>query len=46
MPLFNQNHAVQNYNANIYTLYPSNEVSASSSSGTSSGSSSAGLGNY
>jgi hypothetical protein len=46
MPLSNQNHGVQNYNANIYTLYPSNEVSASSGSGTSSGSSSAGLGNY
>ena len=46
MPLSNQNHAKSNYNANIYTLYPSNEVSASSSSGTSSGSSSAGLGNY
>lgn len=46
MPLSNQNHAVQSYNANLYTLYPSNEVNASSSSGTSSGSSTAGLGNY
>lgn len=46
MPLSNQNHAKSGYNANIYTLYPSNEVSASSSSGASSGSSSAGLGNY
>lgn len=43
MPLSNQNHAVQNYNANLYTLYPSNEVSASS---TSSGSSTAGTGEY
>ena len=46
MPLSNQNHAKSDYNANIYTLYPSNEVSTSSSGGTSSGSSAAGLGNY
>ena len=43
MPLSNQNHAVQSYNANLYTLYPSSEVSTSSSS---SGSSSAGTGEY
>lgn len=46
MPLSNQNHAVQNYNANLYTLYPSNEVSASSSGSSAGGSSSTSSGGY
>ena len=46
MPLSNQNHAKTSYNANLYTLYPSNEINTSSTSGTTSSASSAGVGNY
>ncbi len=47
MPLSNQNHAKTSYNRNIYTLYPSNEVSASSSgTAASGGSSSTSSGSY
>lgn len=46
MPLSNQNHAKSDYNANIYTLYPSNEVGGSSAGGSSGGSSSGSSGGY
>jgi len=46
MPLSNQNHGVKSYNANLYTLYPSNEVGGSSAGGSSSGSSSGSSGGY
>jgi len=46
MPLSNQNHGVKSYNANLYTLYPSNEVGGSSAGGSSSGSSGGSSGGY
>ena len=46
MPLSNQNHGVKSYNANLYTLYPSNEVGGSSAGGSSSSSSSGSSGGY
>lgn len=46
MPLSNQNHGVKDYNTNLYTLYPSNEVSSSSNGSSSGGSSSTSSGSY
>jgi len=46
MPLSKQNHAKSSYNANLYTLYPSNEVSSSSSGSSGGGSSSTSSGGY
>jgi len=46
MPLSNQNHGVKDYNTNLYTLYPSNEVSSSSNGSSSGGSSSTSSGGY
>ena len=46
MPLSNQNHGVKSYNANVYTLYPSNEVGGSSAGGSSGSSSGGSSGGY